>query len=72
MNFLKGGQKLHISKGAKQNSKSYFLMSKFSAMLMQNFSVQVEDFKSPNKIPKPYTLGVIFESYLIEQKITSI
>lgn len=41
-------------------------------MIMQNFSVFIEDFKSPNKIPKDYTLGVMFESSLIEEKIATI
>ncbi|TNV85395.1 hypothetical protein FGO68_gene1070 [Halteria grandinella] len=39
---------------------------------MQNFSVQIQDFRSPNKIPKDYTLGVMFESSLIEEKIATI
>ncbi|TNV86120.1 hypothetical protein FGO68_gene15523 [Halteria grandinella] len=42
------------------------------AILMQNFSIYIEDFESPNKIPKDYTLGVMFESSLIEKKITAI
>ncbi|TNV85841.1 hypothetical protein FGO68_gene299 [Halteria grandinella] len=41
------------------------------AMMMQNFSVQIIDYKSPKKIQKDYTLGVMFESSIIEQKIAA-
>ncbi|TNV85795.1 hypothetical protein FGO68_gene11749 [Halteria grandinella] len=40
-------------------------------MMMQNFSVQLVDYKSPKKIQKEYTLGVMFESSIIEQKIAA-
>ncbi|TNV85868.1 hypothetical protein FGO68_gene4533 [Halteria grandinella] len=40
-------------------------------MMMQNFSVQIVDYKTPMKQSKEYTMGVMFESSIIEQKIAT-
>lgn len=39
--------------------------------MMQNFSALIFDYKSPIYIRKEYTLGVMFESSIIEEKIAT-
>ena len=41
-------------------------------MIITNFSVNIENFKNAPKSQKVYTLGLMFESSLIEEKIASI
>ncbi|TNV85803.1 hypothetical protein FGO68_gene13379 [Halteria grandinella] len=46
----------------------------FSAMIISNISMKVEHFKSQDtpKREKPYVVGLMFESFIIEQKIQQI